>query len=647
VATLKALSGKLVDPGGNLRAGRGVRAVLSQPCVIPSTQEIAPRSVGTTSADDGTWAVQLYSNADLSPAGTYYTVYEEGDAPRTVVIPQTAGPFKISDPGIMVPPLAPPPVDGHVSTLLVDGDATVGGAGNIFLLDAGGYVYNIANAKYGAVPKSSPTDTQNDITPIIVQACADASAAGGGVVYVPPSIFGWFCPGITAGTITIPSNVTLLGATRPGVGTYERVSSLSDPHIFRGSELHVTANRNDSAAGHSFLTLDRNARVEGISFFYPDQDPTLVTPYAYPPTVTLAPDGSGKLGGAVVDACMFVNSWIAIRAVAHDAPLIRNIRGQPLNTGILVDQCHNTPRVQDVLFWQFWHELNAFANLDTYIQNNAIAFQFLDVDGIQFEDLACFGYHQGMVLGSPGVGGYGSGTNLDMDACQQCYVVQEAGPEGWLLSNVAAIAGGGAGTASRCLLVTGGTAGASGETDIRGFNFNCGSGTPVEVQSTAHLAVKISQGHIHDWTTAAIKTSSTDADVMATDVTFWHASGPHLDVSAISAAAWNADAHKAFIALLNCSYKNQPRNILAGTDGPPIRGCQAGGVAAVPNSDNKIVITHNMGLVAANFTLCPLTDTLGLTYRMDTFTKTQATIRMSGIPASAVTFLWTISLSND
>jgi hypothetical protein len=127
LATLKTVSGKLTDAGGNPRGGASIRATLSQACVIPGTSEIAAVGISTQTAADGTWSLSLYSNNDLTPNGTFYTIYEEGNAPFTIQVPQTAGPFPVSSIMTATPSASPTP--NHVSTLTVDGSAIfTGGA---------------------------------------------------------------------------------------------------------------------------------------------------------------------------------------------------------------------------------------------------------------------------------------------------------------------------------------------------------------------------------------------------------------------------------------------------------------------------------------------------------------------------------------
>lgn len=132
MATVKVVNGLTKDFAGAIKAGVTVVMEPSQACTIPGSQELLPSKMATVSAADGTWTLSVYSNADLTPALPYYKLREiaqDGSyLERTLVIPQTAGPFQASDPAINVPPLATPPVDGHVSTMRVDGASTIDGS---------------------------------------------------------------------------------------------------------------------------------------------------------------------------------------------------------------------------------------------------------------------------------------------------------------------------------------------------------------------------------------------------------------------------------------------------------------------------------------------------------------------------------------
>lgn len=119
---VKTVTGKVTGPDGSNKVA-AITITLSQPCTIPGTQETVPSVVKTTSLADGTYSVSLQANNDLTPNGTFYTVTEStldgGFYSFTIVVPQTAGPFVMSNIMTNAPTASPSP--SHLSSLTVDG----------------------------------------------------------------------------------------------------------------------------------------------------------------------------------------------------------------------------------------------------------------------------------------------------------------------------------------------------------------------------------------------------------------------------------------------------------------------------------------------------------------------------------------------
>lgn len=135
MATPKTVTGKIQDASGNPRSGKPVTAILSQSCTIPGTQETPPVAVSTTTGPDGSWSLPLYATNDLTPNGTYYEVFEDGMV-LTIQVPQTAGPFVVSNITTSTPTASPSP--NHVSTLTVDGATTLTAGPVVVGTDPGG-----------------------------------------------------------------------------------------------------------------------------------------------------------------------------------------------------------------------------------------------------------------------------------------------------------------------------------------------------------------------------------------------------------------------------------------------------------------------------------------------------------------------------
>jgi hypothetical protein len=115
---------------------------------IAGTQEIVNAAMTPTVAPDGTYSVQLQANGDLSTPGTWYIVTEYFPSGAiysfTIIVPQTAGPFVMSN--LITPPAPAAIVNSRVTTLVVDGTSgvAINAAGDV----AGRSFTASANAPY-------------------------------------------------------------------------------------------------------------------------------------------------------------------------------------------------------------------------------------------------------------------------------------------------------------------------------------------------------------------------------------------------------------------------------------------------------------------------------------------------------------------
>ena len=174
-------------------------------------------------------------------------------------------------------------------------------------------------------------DGTTDDTAAFAKALAEAGAAGGGVVHVPAGRY------LLKGTLEIPSHVALEGVARAPATSARG-----------GSVLLATAGAGEEN-GTPFLTLRGGATLRGITVFYPEQV-AKNPPTPYPWCVRGAGDNC-----AIVDV-LLVNPYQAVDFGTNSCGrhFIKGLNAQPLRRGLLIDNCFDVGRVENIHFWPFW-----------------------------------------------------------------------------------------------------------------------------------------------------------------------------------------------------------------------------------------------------------------------------------------------------
>jgi len=210
-------------------------------------------------------------------------------------------------------------------------------------------------------------DNITDDTAAFQKALDACSQSLGGVVSVPTGNY------LIRGHLNIPSFVTLEGIFKAPTARSKH----------RGTTLSVVEGKG-KAGCEPFITLNADSVLKGVTVFYPEQDAT--TPVEYPWCVRGIGDNC-----TVLDVLM-INPWNAVDFGTHPCGrhLIRGLYGQPLNTGIFVDQCFDVGRIEDVHFWPFWSE-----SLIPFTQKEAVAFRFARTDWEMLNGCFCLGYKIG------------------------------------------------------------------------------------------------------------------------------------------------------------------------------------------------------------------------------------------------------------
>ncbi|HEY3854141.1 MAG TPA: glycosyl hydrolase family 28-related protein [Verrucomicrobiae bacterium] len=250
-----------------------------------------------------------------------------------------------------------------------------------------GYI-NAKNPPYGAMGNGA-----NDDTVAIQTALNDATAAGGGVVFLPRGNY------YIAGNLTIPQHTSLVGIWRAPQANSQDV----------GTTL-LAIQGAGSASGTPFITLQGpNSTLDGVTIFYPKQV-TANPPTPYPWTLAA---GGGE--NVTVQNVLLVNPYQGIDLATHTSArhLIRGVYGQPLLTGIAVDQCYDIGRIMDIHFWPFWSQNT---NIEAFQSANAVTFDFMRTDWEVVEDVFSWGYNIGARFRSSSNGAMnGQMSNVNFD----------------------------------------------------------------------------------------------------------------------------------------------------------------------------------------------------------------------------------------
>jgi hypothetical protein len=262
-------------------------------------------------------------------------------------------------------------------------------------------------------------DGTNDDTIPFQKALNAAAEARGGVVYAPRGNY------FFAGHLRVPEAVLLKGvweAVPSHVGI--RNPGMSKP-TSDGTTFLVTENHGKED-GTPFITLVNNSGLKGVVIYYPNQDPT-AEPKPYPWTIAMRGKNPSVL------AVELLNSYNGIDAQHNERHLIRDVQGQPLRRGILVDDIYDIGRIENVHFNPWW---SMKPQLFKWQQEHGEAFIFGRSDWQYTFNTFCFGYNAGykFIKTRAGVCN-GNFLGIGADDCYTALVVEDSAPFGLLISN--------------------------------------------------------------------------------------------------------------------------------------------------------------------------------------------------------------------
>ncbi|MBN2473951.1 MAG: hypothetical protein JXB62_05055 [Pirellulales bacterium] len=262
-------------------------------------------------------------------------------------------------------------------------------------------------------------DGETDDTAAFQRALDSVGNAGGGTVQAPRGAY------FFAGHLTVPAGVTLRG-TWESIPAHNGIRDRGLPKPTDDGTTFLITEGAGSEEGSPFLTLRTNSTLRGVVLYYPDQDPNEV-PKPYPWAIAMR----GK-NPAVLDVEM-LNPFNGIDATRNERHLIRNVHGQPLRRGILIDAIYDIGRVENIHFNPWW---SIKPKLAKWQLEHGEAFILGRSDWQYVFNTFCFGYKVGYKFIHTRTGMCnGNFLGLGADACCTCVLVEESAPYGLLITN--------------------------------------------------------------------------------------------------------------------------------------------------------------------------------------------------------------------
>jgi hypothetical protein len=273
-------------------------------------------------------------------------------------------------------------------------------------------IYNVRD--YGA-----EGDGQTDDTAAFQQALDAAAEAGGGTVRAPRGVYRF------AGHLSVPRGVTLAGVWE-SVPAHSGIRNRGLPKPTDDGTTFLVTEGAGKEDGPAFITLHTNSTLKGVVLYYPEQHVDDV-PQPYPWAIAMR----GK-NPAVLDVEM-LNPFNGIDATRNERHLIRNVHGQPLRRGVLVDSILDIGRIENVHFNPWW-SMNP--KLFEWQVENGEAFILGHSDWQYVLNTFCFGYKIGYkFIRSPSGVCNGNFLGLGADACGTAVSVEQSAPYGLLITN--------------------------------------------------------------------------------------------------------------------------------------------------------------------------------------------------------------------
>jgi hypothetical protein len=262
-------------------------------------------------------------------------------------------------------------------------------------------------------------DGRTDDTAAFQKALDAMGQAGGGTVIAPRGNY-YF-----AGHLSIPNGVTLAGLWQ-SVPAHNGLRNPGLPKPTDDGTTFLVTEGQGQEDGPPFITLNTNCTLKGVVLYYPDQHID-AEPVPYPWAIAMR----GK--NPAVLAVEMLNPYNGIDATQNERHLVRDVHGQPLRRGILVDSIYDIGRIENVHFNPWW---SMKPKLFQWQMENGEAFIFGRSDWQYVYNTFCFGYKVGyrFIKSDRGVCN-GNFLGIGADDCHTALVVDGSAPFGLLITN--------------------------------------------------------------------------------------------------------------------------------------------------------------------------------------------------------------------
>jgi len=226
------------------------------------------------------------------------------------------------------------------------------------------------------------------------------------------------------GNLVVPKSVSLEGTFRC-VPSHAGIRDAGTLKPTDGSILLPYAGRG-SETGAPFIQLQEDSTLKGVVIYYPEQSNSGVpTPYPF----AVAMSGNNP---AIIDVEL-LNPYQGISAVSAARHYISRIQGQPLKTGIFVDQTYDIGRIENV-HWNPWFSMET--QLFNWQLANGEGFIIARTDWEYVFNTFAFGYRVGYHFVHSSTGDCnGNFLGIGADNTNIAVLVEASQPYGILITN--------------------------------------------------------------------------------------------------------------------------------------------------------------------------------------------------------------------